>query len=52
MINVYEAFSGMKIGRGNNVLEENLPHCYFVRRKSHMTLPGIEPIPPRRKASY
>jgi hypothetical protein len=29
---------------------ENLPQLYFVHHKSHMTLPGIEPGPPRWEA--
>jgi hypothetical protein len=41
----------MKIGRGNQVLGENLPQLYFVHHKSHLTRPGIEPGPPRWEAS-
>jgi hypothetical protein len=28
---------GMKIGRGNEVLEGNVPQCHFLHHKSHMT---------------
>jgi hypothetical protein len=28
---------GMRIGRGNRILGENLPQCHFVYHKSHMT---------------
>jgi hypothetical protein len=52
VIEVYGAFAGMIIGRGNKVLEEKLPHCYFVLHKSHMTLPELELGSPRRKVGY
>jgi hypothetical protein len=44
-------FGGMKIGRGNKVHGENLPQRHFVHYKSHLTRPGLEPGPPRWKAS-
>jgi hypothetical protein len=31
------AVSGMRIGRGNIILGENLLICHFVHHKSHMT---------------
>jgi hypothetical protein len=31
------AVGGMRIGRGNEILGENLPQCHFVHHKSHMT---------------
>jgi hypothetical protein len=40
------AVGGMRIGRGNGVLGENLPQRHF---KFHMTRPKIEPGPPRWK---
>jgi hypothetical protein len=42
---------GGMIGRGTEVLGENLPQCRFVHHKPHM-LPGREPGPPRWEASY
>jgi hypothetical protein len=41
---------GGMIGRGTEVLGENLAQCHFVRHKHHM-LPGREPGPPRWEAS-
>jgi hypothetical protein len=41
---------GGMIGRGLEVLGENLPQCRFVHHKPHM-LPRREPRPPRREAT-
>jgi hypothetical protein len=41
---------GMMIGRGTEVLGENLPQCCFVHHKSHM-LPACEPGLPLWEAS-
>jgi hypothetical protein len=47
------AVDGMRIGRGTEVLGENLPHCHFVHHKSHMTWPGLEPgKPATNRLSY
>jgi hypothetical protein len=45
------AVGGMRIGRGNEVLGENMPQCNFVYHKSRMTWPGLEPGPPLWAAS-
>jgi hypothetical protein len=44
------AVSGMKIGRGTEVLGENLSKCYFVYHKFHMTRLGLEHGPPSCEA--
>jgi hypothetical protein len=44
------AVSGMRIGRGNRSIGENLPQCHFVQHKSHMIRPGLEPGPPQWEA--
>jgi hypothetical protein len=45
------AIGGMKIGRGTEVLGENLPQGHSVHHKSHMTRPELEPGPLRWEAS-
>jgi hypothetical protein len=40
----------MRIGKGIEILEENLPQCNFLHLKSHMTWPGIEQWTPMREA--
>jgi hypothetical protein len=41
---------GGMIGRGTEILGENLPQCRFVHHKTHM-LPGGEPGPPQWEVS-
>jgi hypothetical protein len=46
----YDEEIGEMIGRGTEVLEENLPQCRFVHHKTHI-LPGRELGPPQWEAS-
>jgi hypothetical protein len=44
-------FGGMKIGRGNLILGENLSQRHFVHHKSHLIRLGFESGQPRWEAS-
>jgi hypothetical protein len=33
----YGAVGGLRIGRGTEILGENLPQCHIVHHKSHTT---------------
>jgi hypothetical protein len=46
-----EKIGGIKIGRGTEVLGENLLQRHFVHHKSHMSRLGFEPGPPQWEAS-
>jgi hypothetical protein len=46
MINGYEVVDGVRIGMGNKCTQENLPQCYSVYHKPHMTQPRTEPGSP------
>jgi hypothetical protein len=49
IMNVEESVEWELAGE-TEVLGENLPQCYFVHHKSHMTWPGFKPGPPRWEA--
>jgi hypothetical protein len=40
---IFGAIGGMKIGRGTEVLGENLPQRHFVHHKIPHDRPGLEP---------
>jgi hypothetical protein len=37
MVDEYEAFDGMRIGKGAKIILGNLPQCHFVHREFHMS---------------
>jgi hypothetical protein len=49
MVNVEQSVEWELAGE-TDVLGENLPQHRFVHHKSHKTLPGLEPWPPRWEA--
>jgi hypothetical protein len=50
MMNV-EQLVEWRLAGETEVLGENLPQCYIVQHKSHMTWPGFEPGAPRWETS-
>jgi hypothetical protein len=44
MINV-EQFVEQKLTGETDVFGESLSQCHFFQHKSHMTRPGLEPVP-------
>jgi hypothetical protein len=44
VLNECGVVGGIRIGRGNRVLEGNAHESQFLHHKSHMTLPWIEPL--------
>jgi hypothetical protein len=49
MMNVEQSVEWELAGE-TEVVGESLPQCHFVHYKSHMTLPSVEPGPPRWEA--
>jgi hypothetical protein len=41
-----------EMARETEVIGENLPQCYCVYHKSHMTWPGLQPGPPEWEAGF
>jgi hypothetical protein len=52
MIVIVEQLVEWRLAGETEVLGENLPQPHFVQHKSHMTIPGQEPGPPRWEADY
>jgi hypothetical protein len=48
---IVEQLVEWKLAGGTEVLEENMSQRRFVHHKSHMTISGFEPRPPRWKSS-
>jgi hypothetical protein len=51
MMVIVEQFVEWRLALETEVLGENLPQRHFFHHKSHMIRPGLEPRPPRWKAS-
>lgn len=44
-----EQSAKLELAEDTEVLGENLPQYHFIRHRSHMTQPGIEPEQARRE---
>jgi hypothetical protein len=44
MMQIVEQLVEWRLAGETEVLGENVPQCYFVHHKSHMTWPGYEPL--------
>jgi hypothetical protein len=51
MMNVEQSVEWELAGK-TEVLGENLAQCHFVHHKSHMTWPGLEPVPGTNCLNY
>jgi hypothetical protein len=51
MVKFVEKQMECRLAVETEVLGENLPQRHFVHHKSHMTIPGFEPGPPRWEAN-
>jgi hypothetical protein len=47
MMMIVEQSVECELARETEISGENMPQCHFVYHKSHMTLPGLEPVPSR-----
>jgi hypothetical protein len=47
MMMIVEQLVECELAGETEVLGENLPQCHYIHHKSNMTLPRLEPGPPR-----
>jgi hypothetical protein len=52
MMMIVQQSEEWELTRETEAFGESLPQCHFVHFKSHMTLPGTEPVPPLWEADY